>query len=92
MYFIVFYFDFELLMDIKKINVDEKIRFVILLLGVIILDKFMELVEKNEVVYVFYFYIVYKKYGVFFDEIEMDEWYDKLVNDSDIRKKEINFR
>lgn len=30
---------------------------------------------------------MYKKYGVSLDEIEMDEWYDKLVNDSDIRKK-----
>lgn len=30
---------------------------------------------------------MYKKYGVSLDEIEMDKWYDKLVNDSDIRKR-----
>ncbi|MCK3732079.1 class 1b ribonucleoside-diphosphate reductase subunit alpha [Clostridioides difficile] len=91
-YLTVFHPDFELLMDTKKINADEKIRLATLSLGVIIPDKFMELAEKNEVAYAFYPHTVYKKYGVSLDEIEMDEWYDKLVNDSDIRKKEINPR
>ncbi|HHQ8646018.1 TPA: class 1b ribonucleoside-diphosphate reductase subunit alpha [Clostridioides difficile] len=91
-YLTVFHPDFELLMDTKKINADEKIRLATLSLGAIIPDKFMELAEKNEVAYAFYPHTVYKKYGVSLDEIEMDEWYDKLVNDSDIRKKEINPR
>ncbi|HFL2520213.1 TPA: class 1b ribonucleoside-diphosphate reductase subunit alpha [Clostridioides difficile] len=91
-YLTVFHPDFELLMDTKKINADEKIRLATLSLGAIIPDKFMELAEKNEVAYAFYPHTVYKKYRVSLDEIEMDEWYDKLVNDSDIRKKEINPR
>ncbi|HBF5147898.1 TPA: class 1b ribonucleoside-diphosphate reductase subunit alpha [Clostridioides difficile] len=91
-YLTVFHPDFELLMDTKKINADEKIRLATLSLGAIIPDKFMELAEKNEVAYAFYPHTVYKKYGVSLDEIEMDEWYDKLVNDSDIRKREINPR
>ncbi|MHC9387522.1 class 1b ribonucleoside-diphosphate reductase subunit alpha [Clostridioides difficile] len=91
-YLTVFHPDFELLMDTKKINADEKIRLATLSLGAIIPDKFMELAEKNEVAYAFYPHTVYKKYGVSLDEIEMYEWYDKLVNDSDIRKKEINPR
>ncbi|HGM3773399.1 TPA: class 1b ribonucleoside-diphosphate reductase subunit alpha [Clostridioides difficile] len=91
-YLTVFHPDFELLMDTKKINADEKIRLATLSLGAIIPDKFMELAEKNEVAYAFYPHTVYKKYGISLDEIEMDEWYDKLVNDSDIRKKEINPR
>ncbi|PBF55964.1 ribonucleotide-diphosphate reductase subunit alpha [Clostridioides difficile] len=91
-YLTVFHPDFELLMDTKKINADEKIRLATLSLGAIIPDKFMELAEKNEVAYAFYPHTVYKKYGVSLDEIEMDKWYDKLVNDSDIRKKEINPR
>lgn len=86
-YLTVFHPDFELLMDTKKINADEKIRLATLSLGAIIPDKFMELAEKNEVAYAFYPHTVYKKYGVSLDEIEMDKWYDKLVNDSDIRKK-----
>lgn len=91
-YLTVFHPDFELLMDTKKINADEKIRLATLSLGAIIPDKFMELAEKNEVAYAFYPHTVYKKYGVHLDEIEMDEWYDRLVNDEDIRKKEINPR
>ncbi|MGX9755452.1 class 1b ribonucleoside-diphosphate reductase subunit alpha [Clostridioides difficile] len=91
-YLTVFHPDFELLMDTKKINADEKIRLATLSLGAIIPDKFMELAEKNEVAYAFYPHTVYKKYGVYLDEIEMSEWYDRLVNDNDIRKKEINPR
>ncbi|MCC0680694.1 class 1b ribonucleoside-diphosphate reductase subunit alpha [Clostridioides sp. ES-S-0005-03] len=91
-YLTVFHPDFELLMDTKKINADEKIRLATLSLGAIIPDKFMELAEKNEVAYAFYPHTVYKKYGVYLDEIEMSEWYDRLVNDEDIRKKEINPR
>ncbi|MGL4912315.1 MAG: class 1b ribonucleoside-diphosphate reductase subunit alpha [Romboutsia sp.] len=91
-YLTVFHPDFEVLMDTKKINADEKIRLTALSLGAIIPDKFMELAEKNEMGYAFYPHSVYKKYGVHLDEIKMDEWYDKLSNDKDIRKKEINPR
>lgn len=91
-YLSVFHPDFELLMDTKKINADEKVRLASLSLGAIIHDKFMELAEKNKVAYAFYPHCVYKKYGVNLDEIKMDEWYDKLANDEDIRKKEINPR
>lgn len=91
-YLSVFHPDFELLMDTKKINADEKIRLTTLSLGAIIHNKFMELAEKNEKAYAFYPYSVYKKYKIHLDEMEMDEWYDKLVEDRDIRKKEINPR
>ncbi|MEG1410108.1 MAG: class 1b ribonucleoside-diphosphate reductase subunit alpha [Terrisporobacter sp.] len=91
-YLSVFHPDFELLMDTKKINADEKIRLASLSLGAIIHDKFMELAEKNEIAYAFYPQTVYRKYGVHLDDIKMDEWYDKLVNDKDIGKKEINPR
>lgn len=91
-YLTVFHPDFELLMDTKKINADEKIRLATLAIGAIIPDKFMELAEKNETGYAFYPYSVYKRYGVHLDDINMDEWYDKLVADEKIRKKEINPR
>ncbi|WP_455542747.1 class 1b ribonucleoside-diphosphate reductase subunit alpha [Intestinibacter sp.] len=84
--------DFEILLDSKKINADEKIRLTTLSIGAIIPDKFMELAEKNENCYAFYPHSVYLKYGVHLDEIEMDEWYDKLAQDDDIKKKEINPR
>ncbi|SCH32631.1 MULTISPECIES: class 1b ribonucleoside-diphosphate reductase subunit alpha [unclassified Romboutsia] len=91
-YLSVFHPDFEMLMDTKKINADEKIRLATLSLGAVIHNKFMELAEKNEKAYAFYPHSVYKKYGVHIDEMKMDEWYDKLANDDDIRKKEINPR
>ncbi|WP_419749127.1 class 1b ribonucleoside-diphosphate reductase subunit alpha [Terrisporobacter petrolearius] len=91
-YLSVFHPDFELLMDTKKINADEKIRLTTLSLGAIIHNKFMELAQKNEKAYAFYPYSVYKKYKIHLDEMKMDEWYDKLANDKDIRKKEINPR
>lgn len=91
-YLTVFHPDFEMLMDTKKINADEKIRLASLSLGAIIPDKFMELAEKNKIAYAFYPHSVYKKYGVHLDEIYMDEWYEKLVEDNDIIKKEINPR
>lgn len=91
-YLSVFHPDFELLMDTKKINADEKVRLATLSLGAIIHDKFMELAEKNEKAYAFYPYSVYKKYGVHLDEIKFDEWYDKLAADDEIKKKEINPR
>lgn len=91
-YLSVFHPDFELLMDTKKINADEKIRLASLSLGALIPDKFMELAEKNEVAYAFYPHSVYKKYNINLDEIDMEKWYDILKNDEDIRKKEINPR
>ncbi|MEG2017818.1 MAG: ribonucleotide reductase N-terminal alpha domain-containing protein, partial [Clostridium sp.] len=91
-YLTVFHPDFEMLMDSKKINADEKIRLTSLSIGAVIPDKFMELAEKNEIGYAFYPHTIYKKYGVRLDELNMDEWYDKLVNDADIRKKDINPR
>ena len=84
--------DFEMLLDSKKINADEKIRLATLSIGAIIPDKFMELAEKNELGYAFYPHSIYKKYNVHLDEIDMTKWYDLLANDKDIQKKEINPR
>lgn len=91
-YLNAFHPDFEMFLDTKKINADEKIRLATLSIGAILPDKFMELAEKNEKAYAFYPYSIYKKFGVHLDEINMDEWYDKLINDNDIRKKEFNPR
>ena len=84
--------DFELLMDTKKINADEKIRLATLSIGAMIPDVFMKLAEKNQKGYAFYPHSVYKKHGVHLDEIDMNEWYDILANDKDVRKKEIDPR
>ncbi len=84
--------DCDLLLDTKKINADEKIRLATLSVGVMIPDVFMEKAKKNEECYAFYPHSVYKKYGVHLDEIDINEWYNKLSNDKSIRKKVINPR
>lgn len=91
-YLNVLHADFDNLMDTKKINADERVRLATLSIGAIIPDKFMELAEKNEIGYAFYPHSIFKKYGLHLDDLNMEEWYDKLVNDTDIRKKEINPR
>lgn len=91
-YLNVLHADFENLMDTKKINADERVRLATLSIGAIIPDVFMRLAEKNEIGYAFYPHSIYKKYGLHLDDLDMYEWYDKLVKDPDIRKKEINPR
>ena len=91
-YLNAFHPDFEMFLDTKKINADEKIRLATLAIGAIIPDKFMELAEKNETAYAFYPHSIEKKYGVHLDEINMNEWYDKLANDEDVKKKAFNPR
>lgn len=91
-YLNIFHADFELLMDTKKINADEKIRLATLSVGAIIPDKFMELAEENKMAYAFYPHSIFKKYGLHMDDIDMNEWYDKLASDPDIRKKEMDPR
>lgn len=91
-YLNVLHADFDALMDTKKINADERVRLATLSIGAIIPDVFMRLAEKNEIGYAFYPHSIYKKYGLHLDDLNMEEWYDKLVADPDIRKKEINPR
>ena len=91
-YLNVLHADFDALMDTKKINADERVRLATLSIGAIIPDVFMKLAEKNEIGYAFYPHSIYKKYGLHLDDLDMNEWYDRLVSDPDIRKKEINPR
>lgn len=91
-YLNVLHADFDSLMDTKKINADERVRLATLSIGALIPDVFMKKAEKNEIAYAFYPHSIFKKYGLHLDDLNMDEWYDKLVADPDIRKKEIEPR
>ena len=76
----------------KKINVDEKIRIKSLSIGVIVPDKFMQLAMDDEACYIFYPHTVYQAYGQYLDEMDMDEMYEKLVDNPKVKKKKINAR
>jgi len=91
-YLSVFHADIFDFLDVKKISADEDFRCKSLSIGVVIPDKFLELAKNNEPMYLFYPKNLHDTHGVYIDEIDMDEWYDKLINDQDIRKKKIDPR
>lgn len=91
-YLNIFHSDIEEFLDCKKINVDEKVRIKSLSIGVIIPDKFMELAEKDEPFYVFYPHSVFRAYGKYLDDMDMNEMYQQLVDNQNVRKKRLNAR
>ena len=86
-YLTAFHSDVLDLLYTKKINADEKSRLKTLSVGLIVPSKLYELAEQGEDWFTFYPHSVFKKYGIHMDDMHMDEWYDKLINDPDVRKK-----
>ena len=91
-YLNVFHSDINEFLDCKKINVDEKIRIKSLSIGVIMPDKFMELAREDEICYTFNPHTVFLEYGQYLDEMDMNEMYEKLVDNPNVKKKKINAR
>lgn len=88
-YLNIFHSDIEEFLDCKKINVDEKVRIKSLSIGIIVPDKFMELAEKDEACYLIYPHTVMQEYGVALDEMDMDEMYDELITNPNVKKKKL---
>ncbi|MDF2925591.1 MAG: subunit alpha of ribonucleotide-diphosphate reductase [Paenibacillaceae bacterium] len=88
-YYNIFGWDVMEFLDSKKINADEKARLKTLSIGLIVPGKFYELAERNEPLHVFGMYSVYKAYGRFLDDLDMDEMYDKLLADNRVKKKAV---
>ena len=91
-YLNVFHADIFDFLDTKKISADEDVRVKTLSIGVVIPDKFFELAKNNEPMYLFYPKNLWDTHGVYIDEIDMDEWYDKLINDPEVRKTKVDPR
>lgn len=91
-YLNIFHSDIEEFLDCKKINVDEKVRIKSLSIGVIVPDKFMELAEKDEPYYVFYPHSVFRQYGVFLDDMDMNTMYQQLIDNPKVKRKRLNAR
>jgi ribonucleoside-diphosphate reductase alpha chain len=88
----IFHLDIIDFLSTKKINADEKSRIKTLSLGVIVPDKFFELVEKDYDMYLFSPYGIYKETGKRMSEINISEVYDELVENPNIRKKKVSAR
>jgi ribonucleoside-diphosphate reductase alpha chain len=89
-YLNIFHWDIMEFLDSKKINADEKTRIQSLSIGIIVPSKFLELAEKNEPLYVFAPYTVYKEYGQHLDDIDIDTMYDDIVNNPKVKKKQLD--
>ncbi len=91
-YLNIFHRDINDFLDTKKISADEDVRVKTLSIGVVIPDKFIELAREDKAAYVFYPHTVYKAYGEHLDEMDMNEMYDRLVEDPRVKKEKIHPR
>lgn len=91
-YINIFHSDVLEFLDTKKINSDEKNRIQTLSIGLTVPDKFMDLAKRNEVMHLFYPYTVYKEYGKYLDEVDMNQMYDELVNNPRVKSRTIQAR
>jgi len=93
-YLNVFHADIEDFLQTKKLNADDDIRVKTLSMGVVVPNKMIELARENKDMYVFYPHTVFQAYGKDFADVavDMETWYDKLVDHPKVRKRKINPR
>ncbi|PAE09699.1 ribonucleotide-diphosphate reductase subunit alpha, partial [Niallia circulans] len=86
-YLNVFHWDVSEFLDTKKINADEKSRIQTLSIGLIVEHKLFELARDDKDLYVFAPYSVYKEYGVHMADMRMDDMYEELVANPNVKKR-----
>ncbi|AOA54521.1 Ribonucleoside-diphosphate reductase [Bacillus subtilis] len=91
-YLSVFHPDITDFLDTKKISADEDVRVKTLSIGVVVPDKFIELAREDKDYYMFYPHSVYKEYGQYLDEMDINDMYDELVENPRVRKSKGNAR
>lgn len=91
-YLNVFHPDIYEFLSTKKENADEKIRVKTLSLGLVVPDKYYELLKTNKPMYLFSPYDVERLYKIPFSYVNITEEYDEMVKNPDIKKYKINVR
>ncbi|QPS71163.1 class 1b ribonucleoside-diphosphate reductase subunit alpha [Lactococcus garvieae] len=91
-YLNVFHPDILAFLSTKKENADEKIRVKTLSLGLVVPDKYYELIKTNQPMYLFNPYHVEKEFGKPFSYVDITSEYDNLVSNPKIEKIKINAR
>ena len=91
-YLNVFHPDIVSFLSTKKENADEKIRVKTLSLGLVVPDKFYELIKHDDMMYLFSPYDVERIYGVPFSYVDITKEYENMVNNPEIRKSKIRAR
>ncbi|UQS82848.1 class 1b ribonucleoside-diphosphate reductase subunit alpha [Bombilactobacillus folatiphilus] len=91
-YLNVFHPDIIDFLSAKKENADEKIRVKTLSLGIIVPDKYYELVRQDADMYLFSPYSVERVYQTPFSYVDITKEYDHLVANPQIKKYKIKAR
>ncbi|MFD1440674.1 MULTISPECIES: class 1b ribonucleoside-diphosphate reductase subunit alpha [Lacticaseibacillus] len=91
-YLNVFHPDIISFLGAKKENADEKYRVKTLSLGVIVPDKYYELVAADADMYLFSPYSVEREYGQPFSYVDISKEYDNMVANPKIKKYKIKAR
>ncbi|MFT8410873.1 MAG: class 1b ribonucleoside-diphosphate reductase subunit alpha [Schleiferilactobacillus perolens] len=91
-YLNVFHPDVIRFLSAKKENADEKIRVKTLSLGLVVPDKFYELVREDADMYLFSPYSVEREYHEPFAYVDITKEYDNLVANPRIKKYKIKAR
>lgn len=91
-YLNIFHPDVVDFLSVRKENADEKVRIKTLSLGLVVPDKYYELIKKNEYMYLFSPHDVEKEYGVPFSYVDITKEYENMVDNPNIRKSKIRAR
>ncbi|MGV3243415.1 class 1b ribonucleoside-diphosphate reductase subunit alpha [Staphylococcus sp. 11261D007BR] len=86
-YLNIFHYDVEEFLDTKKINADEDLRLATISTGLIVPSKFFELAKEGKDFFMFAPHTVEQEYGITLDDMNIDEYYDELVQNPNIMKK-----
>ena len=91
-YLNVFHPDIYAFLSTKKENADEKIRVKTLSLGLVVPDKYYELIKTDQPMYLFSPYDVEREYGIPFSYVDITAEYDNMLHNDAIRKTKIMAR
>ena len=91
-YLNIFHYDLPEFLDTKKVNVDEDLRLATISTGLVVPSKFFDLAKNDEPFYIFAPHTVEREYGVTLDDMNIDEMYDELVENDNVKKRKMDAR
>jgi ribonucleoside-diphosphate reductase alpha chain len=91
-YLNIFHYDLPEFLDTKKVNADEDLRLSTISTGLVVPSKFFDLAKNDEPFYLFAPHTVEREYGVTLDDMDLDEMYDKLAANDNIKKRKLDAR
>lgn len=93
-YLNIFHSDVIELLNTKKVNADEDTRLATLSIGLIVPSLFFDLAREDKDLYMFEPYSIQEEFGkdVILDDININDWYDKFVENENVTKHKINAR